>query len=724
MPPIHNRPSITQNDVQRGYVTRYFVQNVSRRNIVEVDRRQYDQYRNDPFYQCVDLQWVITGNDRTVTLKSGVSILGVFERNTVTVDFFSLRMPGLRDLLKNPLQYFSGTRVSEQQRFNAPFTPAPAITPAPTPTPTIEVGAVILNLDTDGRVAAYSTSPISGSVESWSTSSLSILTSNGGISIVSSQLRISQPSSGTTLAYPSGSPRLDTGFIQTVIVGASTGINSATAGLWGRVGGTLSQRRVQVFTSAYGAIGGQVQGLSQVNDGNVTVTGSTVNTGSVTPTTLQLAIENNVAQSWESTNNRAFTIPLSGSAFTGSWGVIGTGPNNSNVTIGEMYLMRSRNVRVQYDRTTPWYAVVTRDDGRWLQTSSVSTGGTASIDLFSTQWRFPTPAGVEIRDVATNGVLYYNYPTRRVWGGDVYTVKFVSGAADPSPAPTEFTVVSSERTQLGRIVAMQSASIANVSTLFNVSLFQTSSTTTLTTSSNNLVISFPSGAFSTVTNFVASGSFDDMYVQMRSNNRTGQVVVGPTVNGSGSLVASSSYAELRVPNGFVGTISLAEYVSGSSRQSVSHGSTLNVNIPQRMFISKVGSTIRSWTSASNANVAQTLVTSSILPAGMPGIVYAKNNASAASTTITDYIAMRSDVIRVQANLPISFGVRLRNGAGTLLMETYATGGLARVDTFTGRVIYPDVTRMEIISPSGSVLHTIEPTERIWGGDIWNITVTQ
>lgn len=117
MPPIHNKPKVTQTDVTRGYVVRYFVQNVSTRTIVEVDRSQYETYRNDPYYVCVELQWFIGGPDVSHTLTNGVSVMGTEEKNQAVITFYDRKMPGLRNVLRNPLEFFSGKRVVAQSPY-------------------------------------------------------------------------------------------------------------------------------------------------------------------------------------------------------------------------------------------------------------------------------------------------------------------------------------------------------------------------------------------------------------------------------------------------------------------------------------------------------------------------------------------------------------------------------------------------------------------------------
>jgi len=40
--PLSNRPKITDKDIIVGYMMRYFLQSVSTKKIVEIDKKQYD----------------------------------------------------------------------------------------------------------------------------------------------------------------------------------------------------------------------------------------------------------------------------------------------------------------------------------------------------------------------------------------------------------------------------------------------------------------------------------------------------------------------------------------------------------------------------------------------------------------------------------------------------------------------------------------------------------
>ncbi len=111
--PLTNKPKITQIDINNGYVTRYFVRNVSTKVVTEVDKKQYDTFKQNTLYETVDFPWVITGLANDVIATDGKIIYGTKHKNTVTTQFYDKKLPGLTRLLNNPLEYFQGTRNPE-----------------------------------------------------------------------------------------------------------------------------------------------------------------------------------------------------------------------------------------------------------------------------------------------------------------------------------------------------------------------------------------------------------------------------------------------------------------------------------------------------------------------------------------------------------------------------------------------------------------------------------
>lgn len=110
--PLTSKPKITNLDVIRGYVTRYFVRMVSGRKVIEVDKAQYENFKTNPFYQTVQVNWIINGNDEDITTSDGKVLRGVKHQNSVLIEYYNTDMPGIASILRDPLEYFSGKRIN------------------------------------------------------------------------------------------------------------------------------------------------------------------------------------------------------------------------------------------------------------------------------------------------------------------------------------------------------------------------------------------------------------------------------------------------------------------------------------------------------------------------------------------------------------------------------------------------------------------------------------
>ena len=106
--PQTNKPKIKQRDIDNGFVTRYFVRNVSTKMITEVDKVQYDKFKSNAFFETLELPWEFTGFANDTLATDNTIIYGTRHKNVVTTEFYNKRMPGLNRLLRNPLEYFQG----------------------------------------------------------------------------------------------------------------------------------------------------------------------------------------------------------------------------------------------------------------------------------------------------------------------------------------------------------------------------------------------------------------------------------------------------------------------------------------------------------------------------------------------------------------------------------------------------------------------------------------
>ena len=104
--PIATKPKVTQADVDRGSIVRYFVKGISKTNVVEINAEQYNIFKRNPYYTVVKLPWILKGN-LFPSVMNGIPVLSIEEQNKKILDFYAKRMPELSRKLTNFLEYAS-----------------------------------------------------------------------------------------------------------------------------------------------------------------------------------------------------------------------------------------------------------------------------------------------------------------------------------------------------------------------------------------------------------------------------------------------------------------------------------------------------------------------------------------------------------------------------------------------------------------------------------------
>lgn len=91
-------PSPTYNDFRRGYIVRYFIQQINDSNaiIYEINENDYKNFTSDVFYNAVNIDWRLTGNMENIK-----------DSNEKSVKLGSKKIKSLIFYLPNYLQ-FSG----------------------------------------------------------------------------------------------------------------------------------------------------------------------------------------------------------------------------------------------------------------------------------------------------------------------------------------------------------------------------------------------------------------------------------------------------------------------------------------------------------------------------------------------------------------------------------------------------------------------------------------
>jgi hypothetical protein len=105
--PEHYTSVPTEQDYKNGYYLRYFTKRVNGdlSTITEVTKTVYDSMSNNPLYNRVQIQWMLTGpiEDKYIT---GMLVLGVVNRNIKTITQAARQMQYLDQYLVNPTQYY------------------------------------------------------------------------------------------------------------------------------------------------------------------------------------------------------------------------------------------------------------------------------------------------------------------------------------------------------------------------------------------------------------------------------------------------------------------------------------------------------------------------------------------------------------------------------------------------------------------------------------------
>lgn len=105
-------PVPTLQEIQQGYITRYFVKKHNESTIIEINKTQLDQIKQkiyDPnAYQTVSILWYITGN-RESSRSNAVVNLSVQEKNYQQIQFAKNTISNIHLKLNNLLEFYTDT---------------------------------------------------------------------------------------------------------------------------------------------------------------------------------------------------------------------------------------------------------------------------------------------------------------------------------------------------------------------------------------------------------------------------------------------------------------------------------------------------------------------------------------------------------------------------------------------------------------------------------------
>ena len=104
-------PTVTIDDYKAGKITRYFLKKINEFKVFEVSDEIFNKHSSevvDPnLYTSIRLDWHISGIPNS-TVKNGIYIIGVYERNLSAIQNAEASMPSISRLLVDPLQFYNG----------------------------------------------------------------------------------------------------------------------------------------------------------------------------------------------------------------------------------------------------------------------------------------------------------------------------------------------------------------------------------------------------------------------------------------------------------------------------------------------------------------------------------------------------------------------------------------------------------------------------------------
>lgn len=114
--PIPYNVTIKNENIQSGILIRYFLKKVNSENIIEISSKQYDEWKTNDIdknlHQTVRIFWKITGN-KYDTVINGTKQLGVISKNRNQIINAATKIPGIENILTNPLQYYTDTDFTD-----------------------------------------------------------------------------------------------------------------------------------------------------------------------------------------------------------------------------------------------------------------------------------------------------------------------------------------------------------------------------------------------------------------------------------------------------------------------------------------------------------------------------------------------------------------------------------------------------------------------------------
>lgn len=105
--PVNYIPTITQNDLDLGYIDRFFIGKINYFDAYETNNRDYN-LANSSYYNKVNIKWKITGPEFNKYNGKMLETTGVVNYNILRIKQASIYIPNIQRILNNPKQFWRG----------------------------------------------------------------------------------------------------------------------------------------------------------------------------------------------------------------------------------------------------------------------------------------------------------------------------------------------------------------------------------------------------------------------------------------------------------------------------------------------------------------------------------------------------------------------------------------------------------------------------------------
>ena len=114
-------PSPSIDDINKQFITRHILKNVSTNQLIEIDQATVKQYQkkkiDNNLYQLETIKWKISGPLNTTTIN-GITQIGVIEENVQIIRNKSKKMPELLEYFKSYSEFYTDTTYQIPENIN------------------------------------------------------------------------------------------------------------------------------------------------------------------------------------------------------------------------------------------------------------------------------------------------------------------------------------------------------------------------------------------------------------------------------------------------------------------------------------------------------------------------------------------------------------------------------------------------------------------------------